>query len=115
MNEISTKPLVDILSDQLGKRVVMSGSDYVVLDTNSIVSQNDVDIAIIEQDRLIIVETQAQFRVERDLLLKATDVFMLVDKYNNLTATKQTNLTKYRQALRDSTAKWVLPTKLSWL
>lgn len=48
-DEITVSPLVDILSKQLGKQVVMSGSDYVMLLDKSVVAQADVDVAIIEQ------------------------------------------------------------------
>ena len=42
-----------------------------------------------------------QVRTERDHLLKETDLWMLLDRYNTLTATQKTELTTYRQALRD--------------
>jgi|GEM_PF-4366234 len=48
-DEITVKPLVDILSLQLGKQVVMSGTDYVLLDDNSAISQDVVDVALGEQ------------------------------------------------------------------
>ena len=35
--------------------------------------------------------------------LELTDIFMLVDRYNTLTSEQQTELTTYRQALRDIT------------
>jgi hypothetical protein len=48
-DEISVKPLVDILSEQLGEQVVMSGDSYVYHVGLLPVSQNDVDIALLEQ------------------------------------------------------------------
>lgn len=35
--------------------------------------------------------------------LEITDIWMLVDRYNTLTSEQQTELTTYRQALRDIT------------
>ena len=61
--------------------------------------------AITEKER-------SEFRAERDRLLAETDYMMSVDYYNNiLTAEQQTELTNYRQALRDSTNTWTLPAK----
>lgn len=53
-------------------------------------------------------EAQAQFRAERDVLLVEADIEInkLVD--NGLDATEWR---AYRQALRDSTLTWVLPSK----
>ena len=52
MNEIIKKPLVDILSEQLKKRVVMSGSGYVLFDSKASVKQSEIDIAITKQSEL---------------------------------------------------------------
>ena len=49
MNEITVKPLVDILSLQLVKQVVMSGDKYVLLEDSSVVTQSVVDVALVEQ------------------------------------------------------------------
>jgi hypothetical protein len=40
-------------------------------------------------------------RQERDDMLKQTDMWLLVDRYNTLTTEQQTELTTYRQELRD--------------
>ncbi len=57
-DEISVKPLVDILSEQLKERVVMSGSGYVLFDSKIRVKQSDVDTAISEQSVLYMKELQ---------------------------------------------------------
>jgi len=51
-DEISVKPLVDILSEQVGKHIVMRGSKYVDIPTLTPVSQSDVDVALLEQQSL---------------------------------------------------------------
>ena len=51
-NENSVKPLVDILSEQLGKQVVMSGDSYVYMQGLSSVSKSDVDAALLQQQSL---------------------------------------------------------------
>jgi len=64
------------------------------------------DIAKID---LVAVEaTQAEFRAERDVLLAEADIEInkLVDA-----GLATTVYSEYRQALRDSTLVWVLPTK----
>ena len=58
-DEISVKPLVDVLSEQLGKTIVMRGSEYVDLVTLSTLSQSDVDEALAEQQRLLDVDILA--------------------------------------------------------
>ena len=40
-------------------------------------------------------------RTERDHLLKETDLWMILDRYNTLSDSQKTELTTYRQALRD--------------
>lgn len=55
-DEITVSPLVDILSKQLGKQVVMSGDSYVYHVGLLPVSQSDVDIALLEQQSLHFTE-----------------------------------------------------------
>lgn len=45
-------PLVDVLSTMLNKRVVMSGNDYVEFETLTKVSKANLDLAIIEKERI---------------------------------------------------------------
>ena len=45
-------PLVDVLSTMLDKRVVMSGNDYVEFETLTKVSKTNLDLAIIEKERI---------------------------------------------------------------
>jgi len=51
-NEITVKPLVSVLSEQLGKQVVMSGDDYVFLKGLTLVSQDAINIAQATQSKL---------------------------------------------------------------
>lgn len=53
-------------------------------------------------------EAQAQFRAERDVLLKEADIE--INKLDDL-GKDSSAWREYRQALRDSTLSWVLPTK----
>ena len=53
-------------------------------------------------------ETQAQFRAERDVLLKEADIE--INKLVDL-GLDSTEWRVYRQELRDSTLTWVLPSK----
>lgn len=53
-------------------------------------------------------ETQAQFRAERDVLLKEADIE--INKLVDL-GLDPTEWRVYRQELRDSTLSWVLPNK----
>lgn len=80
-NEISVKPLVDILSKQLGKRVVMSGSSYVGLDDKTEVAQSDIDIAIAEQQVVYMQDLQNAFNnaIQNHLDAKAKEF-----RYDNM-------------------------------
>ena len=49
-DEITVKPLVDVLSTQLGERVVMSGEDYVFMTNKSVISQTEVVVALVTQE-----------------------------------------------------------------
>lgn len=57
------RPLVDVLSEQLGKRVVMSGDNYVYLDTKEPVAIERIEAAIeeLENER---VEWEAENEIE---------------------------------------------------
>lgn len=57
-DEITVSPLVDILSKQLSKEVVMSGDKYVYLDTKAEVIQSEIDIAIISQSDELLQATK---------------------------------------------------------
>ena len=59
-NEISVKPLVDILSEQLGEQVVMSGDVYMYHVGLLPVSQNDVEVALVEQQKIYDNEVLAE-------------------------------------------------------
>lgn len=55
------------------------------------------------------IEKQADFRYERDLLLNKCDIEINKALDNGLDTTE---LQKYRQALRDATIEWVMPTNI---
>ena len=55
-----------------------------------------------------LLNEQAQFRAERDVLLKEADIE--INKLVDL-GLDATEWRVYRQALRDSTLSWVLPSK----
>lgn len=61
-----------------------------------------------EKQEEIEQETQAQFRAERDVLLKKADIE--INKLVDL-GLDPTEWRVYRQELRDSTLTWVLPNK----
>jgi len=62
--QVSKKPLVDILSEQLNKRIVMRGDDYVELGTDYVVSQENLDVAIAEQSSIYDKEVQDKIDTE---------------------------------------------------
>ena len=56
----------------------------------------------------------ASLRGTRDRLLVNTDFMVLQDVYSNYTAQQQTDITTYRQALRDLPGNTVDPTSPTW-
>ena len=65
-------------------------------------------------------EARQELRFIRQAELEETDYYMLTDVYNSLTSTQQTELTTFRQGLRDLPASPDpfnpdYPTKPSWL
>lgn len=45
-------PLVDVLSTMLGKRIVMSGNDYVDFDSMTKVSEENISLALIQKEEI---------------------------------------------------------------
>ncbi len=78
-NEISVSPLVDVLSKQLGKVVVMRGSDYVFLDNKSVVAQSQIDIALVTQADEENIQLGIKWKKDRELLVEA-----IVVTYNSV-------------------------------
>lgn len=56
--QINTRPLVDILSEQTKKIVVMSGEKYVYLDTKTEVEASEVETAIAKRDEELAAATK---------------------------------------------------------
>lgn len=63
--------------------------NVIVYDGNEIIQQYQEDV------------DWETVRAERDSMLETTDMWMLTDRYNTLTESQQTELTNYRQTLRD--------------
>lgn len=100
-NEITVKPLVDILSKQLSREVVMSGNGYVYLDTKAAIVQGDIDIALVEQTRLhsIALIPKVISKIQAMRAMKATGT-LWVD-FNTLLSSSQ-----------DAKDEWDLATEL---
>jgi hypothetical protein len=100
-NEITVKPLVDILSKQLSREVVMSGNGYVYLDTKAAIVQGDIDIALVEQTRLhsIALIPKVISKIQAMRAMKATGT-LWVD-FNTLLSSNQ-----------DAKDEWDLATEL---
>lgn len=65
--------MVDVLSELIGKRVVMSGDDYVIFDNLDKVSQNKIDEALIlkeQKEKEILSQNKIQ---EANSYLSQTD------------------------------------------
>lgn len=102
------KAMVDYIYSVTGKVIAMNEDKYVYLSTGELVEEENIAKAneLKLEDEL--KETQAQFRAERDKLLAEADIEInkLVDAGIDTTEWRA-----YRQALRDSTLTWVLPSK----
>lgn len=69
-NEIFKRPLVDILSETLGRSVVMNGTEYVVFEDNSIVAHDVVSAALVKQAEMFVKE-------QNDLKVKEAKKYLL--------------------------------------
>lgn len=69
-NEIFKRPLVDILSETLGKSVVMSGSEYVVFEDNGVVAHDIVNAALVKQEEMFVKE-------QNDIKVKEAKKYLL--------------------------------------
>lgn len=56
----------------------------------------------------------AELRSQRNMLLQQTDFMMVTDFYASMTAQEQTDVTTYRQALRDLPDNTSDPTDVTW-
>jgi hypothetical protein len=56
--QVSKKPLVDILSEMMGSAIVMSSDKYVYLEKKIEVSQSEIDEAVNIQDNLFLTQTK---------------------------------------------------------
>lgn len=102
-------PLVDVLSEMMGERIVMSGSQYVGFDTKVEVSQDKVDEALNVQSQKLEKLKQEKFRKERNMLLDKLD--KAINKLEDI-GQDSSALRKYRQDLRDATINWVMPDEM---
>lgn len=59
-DEITARPLVDILSEQLGEPAVMSGDNYVLLGNKSVVAAAAVELALATQQVGLIESTKVE-------------------------------------------------------
>ena len=72
--QVSKKPLVDILSAMVGSVVVMSEDKYVYLDNKIEVSASELAEAIAEQDRLFALAKEESIKAEAELQIQAMTV-----------------------------------------
>lgn len=102
------KVMVDYIYSVTGKVIAMNEDRYVYLSTNELVEEENIAKANELKLEDEVKETQAQFRAERDKLLAEVDIE--INKLVDL-GLDSTEWRVYRQALRNSTLSWVLPSK----
>ena len=102
------KVMVDYIYSVTGKVIAMNEDRYVYLSTNELVEEENIAKANELKLEDEVKETQAQFRAERDKLLAEVDIE--INKLVDLEL-DSTEWRVYRQALRNSTLSWVLPSK----
>jgi hypothetical protein len=107
-DEITVSPLVDILSKQLGEQVVMSGDTYVYHAGLLPISQSDVDVALLEQQRLyeeevlIAKQKESNSAIQNHLDTKAQEF-----RYDNMMSTRSyAGYTNPFQAEAQALAVW---------
>ncbi|MEY2997871.1 MAG: Synechococcus phage [Bacteroidota bacterium] len=73
--------------------------------------QNFIDSTTEEEEQILGWKI---VRFKRDKLLKETDVFMLVDRFNSLTLEEQNSVTEYRRDLRDIPQNYLNYSEVVW-
>ena len=107
-------PNIQITEEQW-QEAISNNYNYVDADTKTLSYK---DFRTPEQ---ILQDKWNRIRAKRNQLLQETDIYMLVDKFETLTAEQQAELKAYRQALRDLPQTYsnpddvVFPAKPSWL
>ena len=85
------------------------------METQTDENGNETQTRVLSED-----EARERIRQIRQPLLEETDLWMVVDRYNSLSSERQTELTNYRQVLRDAPASAdpfnpTFPTKPTWM
>ena len=94
-DEISVKPLVDVLSEQLGEQVVMSGGSYVYYSGFLPVDQNDIDIASLEQSSMFLLDNK---NMQKNIILNEFN--KAVAKLSDVTPHEMTSWRKQEEQSR---------------
>ena len=91
------------------KKVVLS-SNIIILDDvvhETVISRDETDDEVNEREWLVV-------RANRDALLKQTDVKVLADRWSILTDTEKSEISTYRQQLRDIPQTFTKPQDVIW-
>lgn len=91
------------------KKVVLS-SNIIILDDvvhETVISRDETDDEVNEREWLVV-------RANRDALLKQTDVKVLADRWSTLTDTEKSEISTYRQQLRDIPQTFTKPQDVIW-
>lgn len=80
-------PLVDVLSTMLGKRIVMSGNDYVDFDSLAKVSEENISLALIQKE-----EIEKNLKVPTSISMRQVKLHLLsLDLLDSVEAIISTN------------------------
>lgn len=74
MEEISKKPMVDILSEMTGEQVVIDGDTYVAVKDGALIGEDFIADAKAEQDKLHIIAVKQRRALEIKSRLAAIDL-----------------------------------------
>jgi hypothetical protein len=91
------------------KKIILS-SNIIILDDvvhETVISRDETDEEVNEREWLIV-------RANRDALLKQTDVKVLADRWSLLTDTEKSEISTYRQQLRDIPQTFTRPQDVIW-
>jgi hypothetical protein len=92
-------------------------SDYIIEDNivrEIIETRDKTEEETKEDERKELESAWYQIRSQRDELLRNSDILVLVDRWENLSIERQTEIKNYRQALRDIPNNFQNPLDVIW-
>lgn len=105
-----------LITETENKPIFVS-SNYIIEENfvrEIIVTRDKTQAEIEEENQKEIEQQWSQARSQRDEMLKQSDIFVLIDKWETYSLERQNEIRSYRQSLRDIPQNFQDPTEIIW-